>query len=266
MNHLLKELAPLSEDAWAEIENEAKRTLDRYLAARRVVDFIGPKGWEKSAVKTGHVKTVGTSKDGIAVEERIVLPMLEFRVPFTLDIAEMRAISRGSEDAELAPVVEAAKKAAGLEDEIVFSGFKGSAIDGMLTGSEHAEIKLGTKYDRFPEAVSKALSQLHDAGIKGPYALVLGSAEYEALLQGTQDGYPVIEHIEELVDCPVIWSAALKGGLLVSQRGGDFLLTSGEDFSIGYSHSDAKTVTLYLEESFTFYNASPDAVVPLKKG
>ena len=44
MNNLHRELAPISDAAWAQIEEEAKRTLKRYLAGRRVVDVEGPDG------------------------------------------------------------------------------------------------------------------------------------------------------------------------------------------------------------------------------
>jgi uncharacterized linocin/CFP29 family protein len=44
MNNLHRELAPISDTAWAQIEEEASRTLKRYLAGRRVVDLHGPSG------------------------------------------------------------------------------------------------------------------------------------------------------------------------------------------------------------------------------
>jgi uncharacterized linocin/CFP29 family protein len=44
MNNLHRELAPISNTAWAQMEEEASRTLKRHLAARRVVDVQGPKG------------------------------------------------------------------------------------------------------------------------------------------------------------------------------------------------------------------------------
>ena len=42
MNNLHRELAPISDAAWSEIEEETTRTLKRYLAGRRVVDFPAP--------------------------------------------------------------------------------------------------------------------------------------------------------------------------------------------------------------------------------
>ena len=58
MNNLHRELAPISDSAWAEIEEETSRTLKRYLAGRRVVDVKGPTGTSLSAVGTGHLRTI----------------------------------------------------------------------------------------------------------------------------------------------------------------------------------------------------------------
>src|SRR5439155_16315501 len=52
MNNLHRELAPISDAAWAQIEEEASRTLKRYLAGRRVVDVQGPGGTALAAVGT----------------------------------------------------------------------------------------------------------------------------------------------------------------------------------------------------------------------
>jgi uncharacterized linocin/CFP29 family protein len=55
----------------------------------------------------------------------------------------------------------------------------------------------------------------------------------------------------------------VKGAVVVSQRGGDFRFESGQDLSIGYLDHDADVVRLYLEESFSFHVATPEAAVAL---
>jgi uncharacterized linocin/CFP29 family protein len=52
-----------------------------------------------------------------------------------------------------------------------------------------------------------------------------------------------------------------RGGM--SMRGGDFELTVGQDFSVGYLHHDAELVQLYIEESFTFWTITPEAAISL---
>jgi uncharacterized linocin/CFP29 family protein len=53
MNHLYRELAPISDAAWAQIEDEAKSRLSTHLAARKLVDFAGPHGWGHSSTDLG---------------------------------------------------------------------------------------------------------------------------------------------------------------------------------------------------------------------
>ncbi len=76
-------------------------------------------------------------------------------------------------------------------------------------------------------------------------------------------GYPVLQHIQRLVDGDIVWAPAIAGGLLLTTRGGDFELDIGQDISIGYlSHSEA-AVELYLQESFTFRLLTTEAAVAL---
>src|ERR1700685_2744990 len=70
MNNLHRELAPISDAAWAQIEEETSRTFKRYLAGGRVVDVRGPGGTSISAVGTGHLRTITASKDGILARQR----------------------------------------------------------------------------------------------------------------------------------------------------------------------------------------------------
>src|SRR5580658_9155158 len=63
MNHLLRELAPISTSGWQEIEKEAARTLKTTLAARRLVDFVGPQGWGASAVGLGRAEGIASPTD-----------------------------------------------------------------------------------------------------------------------------------------------------------------------------------------------------------
>ncbi len=81
MNNLHRELAPISDAAWVEIEEETTRTLKRYLAGRRVVDVEGPGGLALSAVGTGHLKAIAAPGEGILARQREVKPLIELQGP-----------------------------------------------------------------------------------------------------------------------------------------------------------------------------------------
>src|SRR5271155_4550387 len=62
MNNLHRELAPISDVAWTQIEQETSRTFKRHLAGRRVVDMHGAAGTGLSAVGTGHLRTISAPR------------------------------------------------------------------------------------------------------------------------------------------------------------------------------------------------------------
>jgi uncharacterized linocin/CFP29 family protein len=114
--------------------------------------------------------------------------------------------------------------------------------------------------------VAEAVNRLKMASVDGPYAIALGPRCYTGLTQTRDAGYPVIEHVRRLIEGPVVWAPAADGALIVSLRGGDFRLTVGQDFSIGYLDHTSADVRLYLQESFTFQVNTSEAAIPLRYG
>jgi uncharacterized linocin/CFP29 family protein len=263
MNNLHRELAPISDKAWAQIEEEASRTLKRHLAARRVVDVHGPKGLELSAVGTGHLRQIKTPGDGIQAAQREAKALVELRVPFELTRQAIDDVERGAADSDWSAVKDAARKIAFAEDRSVFDGYAAAGIQGVRQGSSNPALTLPSNVRGYPGAVAQALSQLRLAGVNGPYALLLGAEPYTAVSGGSDEGYPLLQHIQRLVDGEIVWAPALEGGFVLTTRGGDFELDIGQDISIGYlSHSKA-IVELYLQETFTFRLLTTEAAVVL---
>ena len=263
MNNLHRELAPISDAAWAGIEEEATRTLKRYLAARRVVDVEGPGGVGLSAVGTGHLKTIASPDVGILARQREVKPLVELRVPFELDRQQIDDVERGADDSDWQPVKDAAKKIAYAEDRAIFEGYAAAGIDGIRQGTSNPILTLPADVRQYPDAIAQALSQLRLVGVNGPYSVLLGADAYTALAETVDNGYPVLEHVKKLVNNEIIWAPALSGAFVLTTRGGDFDLHLGQDVSIGYlSHTDT-TVRLYLQETFTFLLLTTEAVVAL---
>ena len=264
MNNLHRKLAPISEAAWAQIEEEAARTLKRYLAARKVVDVEGPSGFDLSAKGTGHIKSIEAPQAGIEASVREVNPVIELRIPFELTREAIDDVERGAEDSDWQPLKDAAQKIAYAEDRAIFEGYAAAGITGIREGSSNKTLGLPVSVKNYSDTVANALSELRLAGVNGPYMLVLGAEEYTAASGGSDEGYPVLHHIRDLVDGDIVWAPSLKGGFVISTRGGDFKLSLGQDLSVGYlSHTDT-TVKLYLQESFTFQFYTSEAVVYLE--
>lgn len=263
MNNLHRGLAPISDAAWAQIEEEASRTLKRHLAARRVVDVEGPKGTDFSAVGTGHQRQIEAPGEGMQAAQRDVKALVELRVPFELTRQAIDDVERGANDSDWDPLKEAARKIAFAEDRAIFDGYGAAGIVGIRQGSSNPVLTLPSNVQDYPGVVAQAVSQLRLAGVNGPYTLLLGTEPYTAIGGSSDDGYPILQHVQRLVDGKIIWAPAIEGGVVLSTRGGDFELAIGQDISIGYlSHSET-AVRLYFQESITFLLLTTEAVVSL---
>jgi uncharacterized linocin/CFP29 family protein len=263
MNNLHRELAPLSEGAWAQIEQEAARTLKRYLAGRRVVDLKGPGGVAMAGVGTGHSRQIEAPAEGIAAQQREVKSLVELRVPFALERLAIDDVERGANDSDWQPLKDAAKRIAFAEDRAIFDGYAAAGIRGIRQGTSNPVAALPGGVIKYPDAIAGALSQLRMVGVNGPYSVVLGADAYTALSEASDHGYPVIQHIQRLVNDEIIWAPAIAGAFVLTTRGGDFELHIGQDVSIGYSSYTEKTVTLYLQETLTFLLLTSEAAVAL---
>ena len=263
MNNLHRELAPISDAAWAQIEEEASRTLKRYLAGRRVVDVQGPGGVALSAVGTGHLLSVAAPADGILTRQRAVKALVEMRVPFELDRQQIDDVERGANDSDWQPVKDAARRIAFAEDRAIFEGYAAGGIEGIRQGTSNPVMTLPADIRDYPDAIAHALSQLRLVGVNGPYSVLLGADAYTGISETRDHGYPVLEHVKRLVNGEIMWAPAIAGGFVLTTRGGDFDLHIGQDVSIGYaSHSD-DAVHLYLQETFTFLLLTAEAAVAL---
>jgi uncharacterized linocin/CFP29 family protein len=264
MSYLLREYAPITEASWSLIDDEARERLTPALAARRLIDFDGPHGWEHSATNLGRTAALAEVPiAGLEAVQRRVLAVVELRAPFSLARSELRDADRGAQDVDLSALDEAAHRIATAENRAVFHGWQAAGITGIAEASSQDPIALGDDCTLYPGHVAKAVEALLHAGIGGPHGLALGPDAYTRVLETEHGGYPLLNHLREIIGGPLVWSPGLRGAVVLSQRGGDFLFDAGEDLSIGYDRHDSDTVDLYLVESFTFRVATPEAAVAL---
>ncbi|HKA66861.1 MAG TPA: family 1 encapsulin nanocompartment shell protein [Solirubrobacterales bacterium] len=265
MNHLLRQLAPISDSAWELLDGEARERLRGPLAARRLVDFGGPHGWEHSATNLGRTEEIEPpAADGVTAAQRRVLPLVELRAEFSVSLAELRDHDRGAADVDLEQLDEAAQRVAIAENVAVFHGWAKAGIGGIAEASPIEAQPLGAGAGDYPRSVAGAVESLRQAGVGGPYGVALGPDEYTRVIETAEHGgYPLFDHLAKILEGPIVWAPGSKGAVVLSLRGGDFLFESGQDLAIGYSHHDAEAVHLYLEESFSFVVATPEAAAPL---
>jgi uncharacterized linocin/CFP29 family protein len=262
MNNLHRELAPISDAAWASLEDEARRTFASYVAGRRVADVAGPDGPTLAAVGTGHLTDVDAPGEGVAGRIRQAQPLVELRASFTLNRQDIDDVERGAEDPDWQPVKDAARQIAYAEDRAIFEGYQAGGITGIRAATSNEALELPTDAHAYPNAVTQAVTALRLAGVDGPYSLVLSADAYTTVSRSSDYGYPIREQLAKLVD-DILWAPAIDGAFLLSTRGGDYELHFGQDLSIGYLSHDATSVQLYFQESMTFLVYTAEAGVCL---
>ncbi|MGH9030088.1 MAG: family 1 encapsulin nanocompartment shell protein [Acidimicrobiales bacterium] len=266
-DHLLRDLAPIPDSGWSAIESEAKQRLTTYLAARKLVEFEGPEGWSRSAVDLGRVQDVSSPHEGVTASKRNVATLVELRAEFSVARKELEDADRGATDIELDDLDKAAERIALAETRAVFDGYEAGGIEGITQRSSHEPVALERDIHHYPNSMAKAVDMLRQCGVGGPYGLAVSPDDYTRIIETTElGGYPLLDHLRQILGGPVVWTPGITGGVVLSMRGeGDFVFHCGQDVSIGYLNHDEHSVRLYFEESFTFRVGEPDAAVALAR-
>jgi uncharacterized linocin/CFP29 family protein len=266
MDILKRELAPITLQAWAEIDAQATRSLTAALSARKVLDVKGPMGTDFAGVPEGRLEYPADQKpEDVSYGIYKVHHLVETRVPFDLDITELDNVVRGARDIDLTNLQEAAKK-------IALSRKKSSTTACLKRTSRVSRcaqgntcLTMGSNPEQLLTAIAEGITTFAERSMEGPYAFVVGPKIWSSMSAHVQ-GYPVKMQAENVLGGSVILSPYLSGAYeneayMISQRGGDLELILGQDLSIGYDKHGAASVTLYITESFTFRILEPAAVI-----
>src|SRR5690606_27918756 len=117
----------------------------------------------------------------------------------------------------LDPMIDAAKRLAAAEDELVFMGHEPAHVVGIATGNGHDPVTLTDDFFAYPNSVVTVLHQLREAGVGGPYGIALGPRCFRGLMTTvTPAGYPVYNHVRDLVEGPIVHAPSFDGALVMT--------------------------------------------------
>jgi uncharacterized linocin/CFP29 family protein len=261
MDFLRRELAPVSPQGWAQIDEIARQTLAANLSGRKFLDVAGPLGIDYAAVPLGRLsvpKSAKSEKVGYGVHQ--VLPLVETRASFTLQTWELDNIERGAKDIELEALVSACREIAAFEEKAIYGGFAPASILGLKDIVKGKELPLKLEADAFIEAVAEGQARMLKDGVEGPANLAVSPAVWKFLSRITSGG-TLRSNLEKQIGGKVVYSEAVPDAILVAARGGDTELTIGQDLAIGYHSHGSAEVNFFLTESFTFRVVAPEAVL-----
>lgn len=262
MDLLKRELAPLAQEAWNEIDERAVDVLKTHLSARKVVRVKGPEGWDYTSISEGRLNILEDGDDvDVKTGQYQTKPLVETRIAFSLSRWEMDNILRGARDANLDALEEAMEKMALFEENAVFNSYKKGGIKGLVESADHKPVAFGESGSDIMAALSKAVLMMKESYQEAPYTLVVGEEGWKRLNTEVQ-GYPLMKRVKDIIGGDVVFSSVVKDALMVPYDHEDLELVIGGDFSIGYESHDAENVNLFVAESFTFRVLDPSLIVP----
>jgi hypothetical protein len=167
MNNLHRELAPISDAAWAQIEEETTRTLKRYLAGRRVVDVHGPAG---TASPPSAPATCGRSRPRRRHRREAARGEGAGRAARSVRAGSPGDRRRRSWRERLGLATGEGRRAqiAFAEDGAIFEGYAAAGIVGIRQGTSNPKMTLPADVREYPEAIAQGLSQLRSSASTAP--------------------------------------------------------------------------------------------------
>jgi len=259
---LYRELAPVSKEAWSEIEEQLKDVFVNYLSARKVVKVNGPKGWNFNAITEGRLGDIQEDGD-LCYANFNVIPLTEVRVEFEMDRWELDNIRRGAKDIDYSSLEEAAKKISLFEENVVYNGSDKLHIKGIVRASENETLEFGNDEENILDAIAKGVITLKENFEEGPYTLVVGEKAYRRIIsKGAENSLK--DEIEKIIGGKIVYSHVLDGAVLIPFDHEDLELTIGQDLAIGYQEHDNKKVRFFITETFTFRVLDPSIIVNYK--
>ena len=139
---LYRDLAPISKEAWNEIDERAAEVLKSYLSARKVVHVNGPKGLDYNVITEGRLTNVQEEND-VCYAPYKVQPLIESRIEFEMNRWELDNVQRGAKDIDYGPLEKAAENIALFEDKAIYNGVKDGMIEGLKEAMETKELIFG---------------------------------------------------------------------------------------------------------------------------
>jgi len=261
MDYLHRAQSQLPDAIWGEIEKAAVEAARDRLTGRRFLDLQGPFGVGLTAIEAGnddYCRQPSPDEAGAVMGRAISVPML--RRAFRLSVRRIAAYLENGQPLDLTPAQDAAQAVADREEEFIYRGQPDFRLPGLLTHEGRQQIAGGdwSSVERALEDVLRAVTQLDEAGYRGPYALALAAPLYNGLIR-LYPGSDVsqIQHLRHLCTRG-IYKAPIDGGVLIDPRVGALVL--GQDLAAGYIRQDGVHYELYVTESIVLRIDEPRAI------
>lgn len=255
-----KNIAPVTDKAWDEINDTATEALTSYLSARKSIVVKGPYGKDFGVVSEGRLSSEQSEYNDVCYGNFEVKPLTEARIEFSLDRWELDNIERGDANIDLSALEEACSKIALFEENAIYNGVSNTSMNGLKNYTSNDVRDLGDSASDIARNISLAVTELKSSYAHPPFDLIVCPVTL-AKIQSSIEGESLYQTIEKIIGGKIVLSKAIEGALLIPHADDDFQLIIGEDFTIGYVAHDIDKVRLYISESFTTRFFEEDKII-----
>jgi uncharacterized linocin/CFP29 family protein len=263
--------ASFGQEVWDEIDGVARAAAEEVRAGRRVLEVIGPLGFEARA---GVAEDERVQPGDDEAEERThvhvprvrALPVLHRT--FSLGARNVEALEKRGEPMTLTDAAEAARSIARAEDRLLFDGHARAGVTGLLGHPGALELRSGDWVDpaRAADDLLEALARLDAGGRHGPYAVALAPVRYYRLLRphATSALTPYQQLLPAFTGGIVKAPALADAAVVVMRSASGPRVVIGQDLTAAYDGREGIFHRISLVESVTLLPGVPGSVAILR--
>jgi uncharacterized linocin/CFP29 family protein len=267
-----RDAAPFGQEVWDQIDGVARAAADDVRAARRLLEVIGPLGFQvRAGVAEDEPVAIDADDDpGERVHVHVprvrALPVLHGT--FALGARAVAASEAGREPLVLADAAQAARRIARAEDRLLFAGSAAAGVRGLLGHEGAVEIAPGDWKDpgRAADDLLGALARLEAEGGHGPFAAAVSPARFYQLLR-PHPGTALTPYQQLLPAFPggIVKAPTLADGAVIVLRSASGpRAVVGQDLTAAYDGREGIFHRISLVESVTLLPGAAGSVAVLR--
>ena len=265
-----REGASFRQEVWNEIDRVVREAATEVRAARRVLDVVGPLGFDARAGVLDDLQAGGGEDESERVHVHLprlrALPVLHRT--FSLGARAVEALERRGEPLLLEDAAEAARQLARAEDRLLLEGQAGAGIRGLLTSEGAVELPAGDWSDpaRAADDLLAAAARLDVSGRHGPYAAAIAPARWYQLLRPyAGSSLTPLAQVAPAFEGGIVKAPVLAdGAILVVRAPSGPRAVIGQDLTAAYDGREGIFHRISLVESVTLLPGVPGSVVVLR--
>jgi uncharacterized linocin/CFP29 family protein len=268
-----RDAAPFGQEVWDQIDGVARAAADEVRAARRLLEVIGPLGFQSRAgVAEDEPVAVDAMEDDPGERVHVHVPRVRampvLHATFALGARAAAAREAGREPLVLSEAARAARRIARAEDRLLFAGSPAAGVRGLLDHEGVVEVAPGDWSDpgRAADDLLGVLAQLEAEGGHGPFAAAVSPGRFYQLLR-PHPGTALTPYQQLLPAFPggLVKAPALADGAVIVARGASGpRAVVGQDLTAAYDGREGIFHRISLVESVTLLPGSPGSVAVLR--